>query len=257
MTENEVREILKGEFTIDIPNFEKWNPPLKDRKTGMVKQNQFRSYITLSVHTFDDPKFHGLTNSERHEWLLLCLRRATNGPLTCQRSANVLPTICHRRASRVPALILKLLERQLITLSILRKKERNTKCTTQTPNGGGEKAADAASFSGLSEGGPRKKKSPPMEPDPEFELAWKTYPRSRFDTDKAGAQKKWSGIPAADRPRVMQAIKSCALFYKLPAKGFRPNPKYLSRFLKPGAWEPWEHGPPNTPKKETINLELL
>lgn len=123
MTEEEVRELLQGEFTLDIPNFEKWNPPILN-KAGAEHERQFRSYIKLSVHTFEDPKFAGVSAADRQAWLSLCLRRASNGPVTCQRYASYLPAICQRRASRVPALLLKLMNLQLIDLSKERKKER-------------------------------------------------------------------------------------------------------------------------------------
>lgn len=73
VTEDEVKEILKGEFTLDIPNFEKWNAPARGK----------RQWVKVDNHWQHDPKVRGLAPSYRLGYMgMLNLRGGSHGPIT-------------------------------------------------------------------------------------------------------------------------------------------------------------------------------
>jgi hypothetical protein len=125
VTEEEVKEILQGEFTIDIPNFDKWNPPIKDKKTGQAYEIQMRNIISFSIHFLDDPKMHGLTDSEILFWQRIVIQRGKSASPLRHCTSNYLALIGHREGRRVATVLVKLLKRRLISLSKERNKERN------------------------------------------------------------------------------------------------------------------------------------
>lgn len=106
MTQDEARELLQGEFDLDIPNFKKWNPDTRSR----------RSWFALSVDWFRDPKISKLTDAEQAFWLKLLSHRATaGGPITgCNYSWIIAHVGC--RCSSPTARLIKLWKLQLIEL---------------------------------------------------------------------------------------------------------------------------------------------
>jgi hypothetical protein len=117
MSEEEVREILKGEFTLDIPNFEKWNPPIINKKTGQPYEIQMRDNIRFSIHFLDDPKMHGLTDSEILFWQRVVIQRGKSAAPLRHCSGRYLALIGRREGRRVATALYKLLKRGLIVLS--------------------------------------------------------------------------------------------------------------------------------------------
>lgn len=82
-TEDDIRELLKGEFDLDIPNFEKWNPPILNRQTRKPTENQRRDWIGLSVDFWMDPRLHDASPTLLIFWVkLLCVRGASGKRLT-------------------------------------------------------------------------------------------------------------------------------------------------------------------------------
>lgn len=120
--EQHVRELLRGEFTIDIPNFKKWNPDTRGR----------RSWFALSVDWFRDPKVSRLTDSEQAFWLRLVSLRATQGKLLdrCTRAWLVLHV--GSKGTSVVLRLLKLLNLGLIDLRSVSLQTRQTVQDKQT-----------------------------------------------------------------------------------------------------------------------------
>jgi hypothetical protein len=71
VTDNEIREVLRGDFDLIIPNFKKWNPDTRTR----------RAWFALSVDWCHDPKIIKLTDADRGVWVSLLSRYAV-GPTT-------------------------------------------------------------------------------------------------------------------------------------------------------------------------------
>lgn len=70
--DDHIIKLLKGEFDLDIPNFKKWNPDTRHRRT----------WFALSVDWYNDPKIRKLTDFQRALWLALVTFRACSaGPL--------------------------------------------------------------------------------------------------------------------------------------------------------------------------------
>lgn len=135
MTDHEVTELLKGEFTLDIPNFEKWNPPIKDKKTGEVHERQNRSYFNLSVHFFDDPKIRELSEVDVGLYLrLIGLRARFSKPLS-KMSAGYVRDMHKVRGRSVQVALLKLWKLGLISLST---KEINKEIKKEIEEGVGQ-----------------------------------------------------------------------------------------------------------------------
>jgi hypothetical protein len=63
-----IEEILAGEFDLDIPNFEKWNP----------KTSAKRHWFALSKDWFLDPKMHDATSTQQLLWVKLLSVRAAS-----------------------------------------------------------------------------------------------------------------------------------------------------------------------------------
>jgi len=115
---DKIEQILKGTFDIEIPNFKKWNPDTRHRRT----------WFALSVDWNNDPKVHRLSASEKITWLLLLtyrarassvpsgdLKGASSVPLQSLNIAWCQPHVGLKGTSVVPALV-KLAKLQLINL---------------------------------------------------------------------------------------------------------------------------------------------
>lgn len=126
-TENDIKELLKGEFDLEIPNFEKWNPPILNRQTKQPIDNQRRDWVSVSVDFWLDRKFHGTTPTLRDLWVkLLCVRAASG-----KRLRSVTVAWLQRRvgvqAASVERDIVKLLKLGLIDVAKTRKKDKKDK----------------------------------------------------------------------------------------------------------------------------------
>lgn len=109
MTEEEVKEILKGEFTLDIPNFEKWNPATKNK----------RQWIKLDNHWHCDPRIRMLGPSFRLAWVLLLNLRGSSSGVIAGLTRGSIQDWVNIRGTSVEVLIAKLVNSQLLTIQKL------------------------------------------------------------------------------------------------------------------------------------------
>lgn len=105
MTDEQLKAVIAGEFTLDVPNFKKWNP---DRR--------HRTWIALDKNWQDDPKVHPLPPTARLLFLTcLSLTASSLGP-----SSKVTATLLRARSrltgASVEPLILKLVKSGLISI---------------------------------------------------------------------------------------------------------------------------------------------
>lgn len=107
MTELEMKEILAGEFNIEIPNFEKWNPPLRHGKSN-------NGWFKLSVYFYHDPKLRKLTLAEKGLWLILLATYAQRSTNLHGTSMKLLGNLCGTSGGPLRNLILNLLKSRLI-----------------------------------------------------------------------------------------------------------------------------------------------
>lgn len=115
-------ELLKGEFDLDIPNFEKWNPPILNRQTRVPSGNQRRDWINLSVDFWLDPRLHDAPPTLVLFYVkLLCVRGASGGALS-KITLRYVRTRIGTRAYSVERELVKLLKLGLIRIA--KKKEK-------------------------------------------------------------------------------------------------------------------------------------
>lgn len=111
MTEDEVREILKGEFTLDIPNFEKWNPPRKEKSF----------WIKLDCHWDQDVRVRPLNPTCQLLWIKLVSLVGTSRQPRVNLTLTSLQLRVNLKGTSLQPSLLKLWKSGLIELL---KKER-------------------------------------------------------------------------------------------------------------------------------------
>lgn len=104
--DDHIKELLKGDFNLDIPNFQKWNPDTRYR----------RSWFALSTDWWIDPKVAKLTNFERGLWLVLLSLRAGSGKVLKGITLGWIQDRAGFRGGSYQVAILKLLKLGLIDL---------------------------------------------------------------------------------------------------------------------------------------------
>lgn len=126
MTSIEQERAVKGVFDLIIPNFKKWNPDTRGK----------RSWFALSVHFYSDPRVMQLTMSERGWWIHLLAMYA-------QGHSNLRGTTCEVLAKSVGSTgqgptksLLKFLKLGLIELRSVSLQTDITDITKQTEDDG-------------------------------------------------------------------------------------------------------------------------
>lgn len=210
MTAQEVGEILKGSFTLDIPNFEKWNPPTKNK----------RSWIKLDPHWHDDPKLRAHSPSAKLFWiLLLSLRGASVGPLS-NLTRTSLVHLGGIPGTSVELLLSKLVNSGLLVLIEERKRER-------------KKPSKRA----------LKETTPTSQEKPTFDLEslYSLYPRKKGKA--AGLKKLASAVTDAES---FERVRSGIVGYAAECRRENREQKYIahfSTFVSEKRWEDYHAAP--------------
>lgn len=118
MTDKEIENVLRGDFDIEIPAFEKWNPP-------MQKKGRRRDWFKMSVDWVDDPKIARLSDFQIRLWLCLVTFRArSESAWTGVRLVSVSSRMRFRGGPALVRALCKLLEFGLIRLRQLPPERR-------------------------------------------------------------------------------------------------------------------------------------
>lgn len=105
MTDEQLKAVIAGEFTLDVPNFSKWNP---DRR--------HRAYLVLSLHWDDDPRVRCLAPTARLLFLTCLKLRATSTEPIRNLSASYTKARANLNGASVEPLLFKLAKSGLITV---------------------------------------------------------------------------------------------------------------------------------------------
>lgn len=125
MTEDEVKEILKGEFTLVVPNFHKWNPPRKEKST----------WVKLDCHWDQDLRVRPLCPTSQLLWVKIVSLLGTSGEPHVSLTLGTLQARVNLRSTSCKVSLLKLWKSGLIELlKKERKKQRKTPETAAAEN---------------------------------------------------------------------------------------------------------------------------
>ena len=188
MDEQQALEILKGDFTIEIPNFKKWNPDTRFRRT----------WFALSTDWNIDPKVMQLSQNGKLFWLLLLTFRATSPSHLVNISLTSLRLRTHFQGTSLRLLILKLLKLQLIDLRCAPLHNRH--------NIHNNTNVHSASLRSLCSPNTKLKKTGVKkveQPNAEFEAFYSRYPVKR---GKKAGLKKFLKLKENEKLRLNKAL---------------------------------------------------
>lgn len=111
MTEQEIQELLAGEFTLDIPNFEKWNPSRKQKSV----------WVKLDCHWDQDIRVRPLGPSAQLLWVKLVCLMGVQSTSSVSATLIQLQSRVGLRTVECRSALVKLVKSGLIVLT---KKER-------------------------------------------------------------------------------------------------------------------------------------